>query len=1584
MAKQPTPVVLDEEENQDTQQTVGERIAAGELELDDSPATITEEGIPRVDIRPVNVELKPDPKASVPSQVQVTKTKPKLPDVKTPTSVGEAITAGKQVAEAVVEASPIKFKRLAAQEDIARREEEATKVTTYADVLAKLDAGETVVIETYEGTKRYSGPNAAKLARTPEFTKQIKLNLALQESLKRQRREETAPTDPTIAFVSETGEIDTSYLDPDVRPLADEYAKGRKKLDDVLRPIVNTGRPDVDVAVRQFFIDEMATGDFLSNLTTRLNETGRAAVVLPNYAADYAGSAMEAMRRAFDLQTSFKEEWNALSDDRQQRTDNILRDIDRFIPAPTLAMGMNDLIRDRAKKDLAEGKLTQEQFDNFVYETTLDGQKTERQFIDDATAYAVVEESFSQMNAVEQWGVILAENFFGGTILGKTKNARSVEEANRAIKIRDTLNMGKNVSLVDVQRLALYYDKKVKLDKDLIELGTYNKEIARQTSEAKTRADDLMKQSRQVGISNQEKIRLQAEADNLYRLNTRNFLRNKVSPYVLEVAGADIRLATAAVASRQFLDGVYGMDAETAELFGLGVGLFGEITGGSKFVTRLGVGVTQKAIGLGAAGITAWDTQGKLSPFGYMFRKLTQQDLTIDDYEKLYLDRKLTVLERKQISAAFKQIEKMDENTRDSFLNIVQEQRNLEDELLKMFPEGAERAKAAEILNQSLAEISGLPMAIAAYQMAAQTASVKKAKKGGLGSMLEAALEVDRVASRGQLLIQGFQKHAAEFANPQQVGAVRELLKQTESSLTNVQKFMDLEFNKLNTHVDAMISDTVSDISEPLPETFLEDYVEIKNIISKRLSLNTSKTLAGDVASVEESRELILQTQQDLLSRFKTIRSIRNKKDLHRNNLSTAVEALIFQRQGVLALEMDEAYEGFREFVKTTDRPNIDISPVVTEMLRLAGDEISDIEKFFSPTSTFFGGYLGRKSRKMFEAMVERTMNTFSEEEVQEMITSIVEASGGRITAEEITSIAKQSPTQFGLLLHKTGSANVFANANIEEIEEFRRAFRDYGYKTTNPAVSREYSQFTELVDDIMKENDPVGHEFLLKVRKIYQQKNDPNRPGSVLNRILSSKTGDKVTEDSTGLSGLYKGATPIDVMGDMGKSVAKIMGGGRGKTEAIGNLRNQIAGLEQLFGVPDKNTGQMRINLNTEEGRVALELMEEVIEAIVYDAWAADFLSKAPTIGQRVDPRNLGFKQSIIDELDEINEIFNINVTDLDGNPDQVLVFNITDMVSREKDIAKLIAKGNTNYNTGKRAVEKLKRTLSEAKGEAKIEADYSKKSMKVLEDIINIKDSGSFYERYISGMGDLDSVRSKFKEVISEDPELKGADLDTIFDNAVYNMTYQGLIQKGGYGPKGRLAATDLREIDVDLKQEQIKRGLLQEPIVTHGFENVIGALAELENPEVVKNLEKVMPREQIENLHGIFFYLARQQAANLAVQLGSKGMSTNEAISRAYNIARGMVSPSYVVTEVTLRLMQKHNSDVMLLALQSKDAARIMEKMLRYPKLVTKKELNAFDTLLTEFFATEVARYGLEETLTNYVDQYLEEEETNEEQK
>ena len=215
-------------------------------------------------------------------------------------------------------------------------------------------------------------------------------------------------------------------------------------------------------------------------------------------------------------------------------------------------------------------------------------------------------------------------------------------------------------------------------------------------------------------------------------------------------------------------------------------------------------------------------------------------------------------------------------------------------------------------------------------------------------------------------------------------------------------------------------------------------------------------------------------------------------------------------------------------------------------------------------------------------------------------------------------------------------------------------------------------------------------------------------------------------------------------------------------------------------------------------------------------------------------------------------------------------------------------------------------------------------------------------------------------------------GVDLEKLFDNAIYNMTYRGLVEIGGYGPVGRRL------------QAISQCRLLGEDIVVHGFANTLGALAELENPQVRKNLEKVMDPEHIDSVKNIFTYLANQQAAGTAVSLAAKGMSANEALSRAYNIAREMVSPTYVASEVTIRMLQKKGADALLMSLQSLDAAAIMEKILRFPKLVTPKELKTFDTLVTEFLFTEVARKGQEAALTGYFNSYIKEEESTNEEK
>ena len=1545
MAQAQSPVIV-EEDNENTvppadNRTVGERIEAGELALaNEGEVTTDASGRPRIEIKPVT--LQPKPEANVPTQIQVQAAVP-----------------------------PVTFKSL--------QPEVTESVTpppprTYEDVVKALDAGETVTITGLQGTETYSGKNAARLARTPQFTKKIKLGLAAENAVKKQKESQEFPEGPDIAFLTPTGQVDVSYLDPDLQDTAQVYAEGRKALDDTLRPLINTGRKDIDVAVRQYFVDDFITGSFVDNLLQRLAETGRAVPTLPYYGFNYMGSAGKAFRRSMDMGTSFSEEWTALGDEREERTREYLENLSRVLDAPTVAIGLNEEVRKRIRND---PNLSEEQKDDLLFDTTTTGEKFLREFVNDEAAYAVMEEAFNQMNVVEQFGVIFLENMLGGGILSRSKNARALDEVKRVERLRKSLGLGDDLDLSAVARIAKQRDAKLELDNNLLELGEYNLAISRQMDEAgivvkKLKEIDLPQAAIEFGKDSLEYRRLESELLNLQRMRRRNYFSQKVSPYFTEVIKDELALAIAATTSRQYLTGFMGMDGETAELVGILGGLGSQVTGLTK-VGKKGAGKVLGFAGFVGSGVASKITpDGILNPTTAIYRKLMQVDTTVEDYEELYFKprnggKPMNRNERKMLKAAFKQVDRMDEVTRERFLNQLQGQMDLQNELLEMFPEGEVRDKAAEFLTQSFAEASPLPNAIEAYQLATDNVITKGIKKGGIKGMLDAAADIERRNVRAQLLIENFENHVAEFGDPNKTEAVTALLQQTKASLLSIEKMMDMEYNKLNKNIDTMISTAVEDISEPMDEDFFEAFLEAKNIIAEKASKKTAQGVSEAVSEVGETRELIVQTTEAFLERFETIRAIRDRKTLHSQSLETAVESLMFQRYGALSAEMDEPYEAFRKFVANTNRPMIDISPAVEEMLRLA-DAGGDITTFFGPQSVFFSGYLGRKSRKMFERMVARTIDELPEDERNEMFTALVEAG---VDADDLEMMLRNDPVRFGLMLHENGNLNVFARANIEEAEEFRRAFRDYGYKTSNKAVAREFKTFEKIIDGAIKSSDEEGYAELVKARGIYQQLNDPLRPGSPLNRLLGSKVGDKVTADSGAYSGMYKGATPIQIIGEIGETVGNIMEGGKGKLQAVGKLREQIGALEQLFGTPGEG-GVMRIDVRTEEGQLALELIEEVIGALVYDGWAADFLKYSPSVGQRLgDPRGLGFKKTVIEQLEGINDVFNINITDLDGNADKVLVYNITDRISEEKDIAKMIQDGGALYARGQKAVRTLKNRLNATRDEIQTNIKYDTRAMETLQSLANTKDPGAFYKEFIGqdAYGDLDILRDQFMKTMKRDESLQGVNLEKLFDNAIYNMTYRGLIEIGGYGPVGRQATSELK-------------GLLGEDIVVHGFANTLGALKELENKQVRKNLEKVMDPKHIDSVKNIFTYLANQQAAGTAVSLAAKGMSANEALSRAYNIAREMVSPTYVASEVTIRMLQKKGADALLMSLQSPDAAIIMEKILRFPKLVTPKELKTFDTLVTEFLFTEVARKGQEAALTGYFNSYIKEEESTNE--
>jgi hypothetical protein len=74
-------------------------------------------------------------------------------------------------------------------------------------------------------------------------------------------------------------------------------------------------------------------------------------------------------------------------------------------------------------------------------------------------------------------------------------------------------------------------------------------------------------------------------------------------------------------------------------------------------------------------------------------------------------------------------------------------------------------------------------------------------------------------------------------------------------------------------------------------------------------------------------------------------------------------------------------------------------------------------------------------------------------------------------------------------------------------------------------------------------------------------------------------------------------------------------------------------------------------------------------------------------------------------------------------------------------------------------------------------------------------------------------------------------------------------------------------------------------------------------------------------------------------------TKGLTIDNIFSRVFNIARGMVSPLYVGTEIATRMLLEKNQSLLTVALRDKNAARLMAKIIKNPEGFSKKDINNF---------------------------------------
>ena len=136
-------------------------------------------------------------------------------------------------------------------------------------------------------------------------------------------------------------------------------------------------------------------------------------------------------------------------------------------------------------------------------------------------------------------------------------------------------------------------------------------------------------------------------------------------------------------------------------------------------------------------------------------------------------------------------------------------------------------------------------------------------------------------------------------------------------------------------------------------------------------------------------------------------------------------------------------------------------------------------------------------------------------------------------------------------------------------------------------------------------------------------------------------------------------------------------------------------------------------------------------------------------------------------------------------------------------------------------------------------------------------------------------------------------------------------------------------------------------------------------IKNPNKREIFEQFMDKEHIEYYENMLEYMVMTEKGDFSkVKLEglTRGITTNEAISRAFNLARGMVSPTYVAAEFAVRIAEMSGIQLLGMVGRDKEAARILVDMFKVGVKPSSRDVGTLANKITSFVFKEMARMGI----------------------
>tara|TARA_Y100000114_G_scaffold56749_1_gene51954 strand:+ start:3308 stop:7981 length:4674 start_codon:yes stop_codon:yes gene_type:complete len=1355
------------------------------------------------------------------------------------------------------------------------------------------------------------------------------------------------PPIPSVRFEpTGKGKVVKIVEDEEVQKELTKYGQARLDLYNRMKGIGLRDENALNALVKYY-----STGDFLQEGGRRVTQAGSFIAQIPfglNILRHLNGALFDSVSSMWDDNESrnpieqFKKRLPQISKEFNSYRSFIEDDLG--LKGLTYGSLIDSRVKEKIKEDLIKkhGKEEGEARYNAQYtvQDPVSGKRSEIRLISDDMGSELLDIGFKELPVSEKFLLFGAENLTIASGLGKAAVKKGTKQIERATKARQDNPLYKDWDDVQIIRHLEIQDKKNVFSRTLrritASLGTRFKSrgaigSAEFNQNHATRIQSIDKQidrleARRIDATPDIKKQIDGEIENLQTQRSRalfgsgKILFNMNNKFLFQTQKDELLITFAQTVGHQNAD-FFGLSSGTGEMigaFGMAFRLpqvlltsapvrgFGNLVNAITFgLPRAGYGVAKDAVGFSGKVLENLP----IIPRGFFL------DRRLENIES-QIGRKLTASEKESVAYMQKAIFDLDPEDREKIFDNIREYQDLRVRIIKQFDGNPELQKEAEkAFNLSFAHISGLAPIIALRNRAL-------GKINGRNPDFTEAAAFQIEAENGRMAASVAFKRLEELLNQQGAGIQdNKFLREFVDNFKTADSQLKDQFNQDRIAYQQLLDKYIRSFGDYESEM---DAGELDKLVDLEIALNK-----GDVNNLtlrrEKLNELSTKVYEGLTERLKTVKKLRGTP-IYRRKLGRIVEE-VYDTQ--ISKQYAEGRIGYIKAEKyaADNNKQLDISSLVQNMVSKGeGLKAKELKKFFSAEGKFFYGRSGRLARNAFNDMAKRSLQDtldLNDEQITELFI-FHRNQGSAATGDYLGDKADYVDIVLHLANKSDKKYQPFT-ATPFELDEVRRHFKRVAEGTKDEKVAKLTDDFANAAEDELRK-DPIMYSMIEEARSTYQDRVfDPRRKGSVGDKIDNARVGPPfVTKSEDGYAFPYApGNTPDRFHSDIGDSLKDIIDN---KPRALDDLGNKIKDIERFWG--DNVKGQIAFDLTTEDGQKKYDLVSRLIEANVYEHWGALKETTLENIKLRSEAfgklPSAKYNFANKDNLEKVSDGLRVKVWN-GTNFESRTLFDPTEMFAVEQDISKLIQLDNTVAREHNKLINEVNGTVGELRERANFKIKEQEKFNQEVFDITRLKNTDQFFEQYIANgtVGSVEGIKQQYIAArTSKDTanRVTEAVAEKEFDTGIKSVIAKGLLKRAKITRSERVSFQDVTTGTE--KNATIMRD-------TQQFSN------DMFDENISGIMEEYLDKEHVDFLKDLSLFFEYSQGTSLAKKYLPEGMvrgvSPNELISRAFNLARGMVSPTYVVAELGVRVSMNHDIEVLELAITNKQVARALNDIL-----------------------------------------------------